>query len=494
MNKPIMSLAFGALFLLMSVVAYAATLYPYDDRFDFGTDNIRFLGNLEKSGLTGVDDRWSVKNRHDLRFYNVHTGQYTPGESEYLQTVQYDIQPNADEPPDKFNRVSGYHVVPLNETLIKDLASKANGNPDYVWGRINSLYAQAESSPQMWVSLNSQDPNSPNRLYAYRVQGQPYLNIGAVFYLSGGGDPQMVENQGGDGINSPIFHTTAKITNWPVIQELKQNPDGSIKVKATAYSIFDTTLEVRIAANGNPDTAKPAYAILDKPVSNYGVTYEGNIPLSAIYGLKPGENEIVVRANDIFGRFVFQKIKINVTKNICQPILSYKKEQNEKIPISFTPLDTTLGYSIDWRIQFDSVGCIAYEATSGDEIRKSPGKVTKDGNRYFYSLASWEFLLHKRENGVEVENVSNTSRPLVLYLMNRTGERIRTISLNKGERANVSVSDLNGSYHFYAPAPTEVSGDWDTYDLVFQGFPAKNYGNYPSELISPIQQLVEASQ
>ncbi|MBO8164219.1 MAG: hypothetical protein H0Z34_10945, partial [Brevibacillus sp.] len=209
MTKRVLSLTIGLLFLLMSVVAYASTLYPYG-QFDFGEGNIRFYGNLEKSGLSGVDGRYSIKYRHDLRFYNVNTGQYTPGENEYLQTVQYDIQPNADEPPYKFSDVSGYHVVPLNETLIKDLASKANGNPDYVWGRISGLYAQAEASPKMWVSLNENDPNSSNKLYAYRVQGQPYLNIGAVFYLSGGGDPQMTENKNGDGVNSPLFHTTAQ--------------------------------------------------------------------------------------------------------------------------------------------------------------------------------------------------------------------------------------------------------------------------------------------
>lgn len=490
-----MVVSITALFLLMlSVVASAATLYPYGE-WGFGKDNILFRGNLEKSGLQGVDERWSIKHRHDLRFYNVNTGQYTPGENEYFQTVQYDIQPNIDEPDDIFNRKSGYHVVPLDEELIKDLATKANGNPDYVWGRINSLYAQAESSPKMWVSLNPNDPNSPNKLYAYKVNGQPYLNIGAVFYLSGGGDPQMVENQGGDGINSPAFHTTAKITNWPVIHEFKQNPDGSIGIKATAYSIFDTAIIGRLTVNGDPNLSKE-YFRKSTPVSNHSVTYEGIIPLSQIAGLTGGQDKLTLKVSDPFGRSVEQTITLN-QENTCQPILVYNKETHPKTDIYFSETVKDFGGVIQWGLEFDPNQCVVFDSVAGHGDYYTPGKVAKVDGRYFYTMNLWKYWIYQTDGGFRLVNQSTDSRELVFYLMDSsTGQRVQTVTIGKGKSVNVSlpVKDFSGRYYLYSPAPTEIKGDWNPNDTTYRGLPAKTQATYPSELVAPIQQLVEASQ
>lgn len=207
----------GAILFIMvfsfSTVAMGAVNYPYGAN-SFGSKNITFFGNLNPSGL-GIDWRLSVANRHDLKLHNVNSRADTPS-SGYLQTVQYDIQPNVGEPPDKFSKISGYHVLPLQAELIKDLAKKANGNPEYVWNQVSQHAQQAQSSPSM----------KSGKVEFYTVDYVPYVNISSVIYYSGGGDPDMVRVKDGNGVSSPLFQTTYKTTSWPVINELKQEGQG----------------------------------------------------------------------------------------------------------------------------------------------------------------------------------------------------------------------------------------------------------------------------
>ncbi|WP_276913897.1 CARDB domain-containing protein [Aneurinibacillus aneurinilyticus] len=286
-----------ALTLSISSLVSAASLYPYGEK-GYGAKNVRFKGNLSPSGL-GVEERPSNVNRHDLRMYNINSKEYTPG-SGYLQTVQYDIQPILGESQDKFSKKSGYHVAPLDEELIRDIAKKANGNPDYVWKQIDQFAKQAASSPSM----------SAEKVLFYKVDNSPYVNIGSIIYYSGGGDPDMVEVKDGNGITSPVFQTTYKTTNWPEILELKQ--DGqNVKVKAAGHSVYDALVSGQIIVNNDTANTKKVFT-KNTPVSNYTVTYEGGIPLSDLPGLKSGENKVTLRVNDAFGRTAEKTISVNV--------------------------------------------------------------------------------------------------------------------------------------------------------------------------------------
>ncbi|MED0675282.1 hypothetical protein ABEV55_14630 [Aneurinibacillus thermoaerophilus] len=321
MKGKISVLTIMVIFLLTSVV-FAAVSYPYGVN-RYGEKNVLFQGNMKASGL-GVDWRPSNVNRHDLRFHNVNNNTYAP-ENGYLQTVQYDIQPLPNEPADKFSKKSGYHVVPLDEELIKDLAQKANGNPDYVWRQIDQYAQQAASSPSMRAG----------KVYLYKVENNiPYVDIGSVAYYSGGGDPDMVE-AGGDGVSSPVFRTTYKTTNWPTISELKQEGQG-LKIKATGYSIYNTMVSGKVTVNNDPATTKQVFT-KSTPVNNYSVTFDGVIPFSQLSGLKEGENTVTLRIGDAYGRTHEKTIKVVVgpmpipnltlTKMEVSPSIPKKKDQ-----------------------------------------------------------------------------------------------------------------------------------------------------------------------
>lgn len=296
MRKKILTLALG-LTLSLSTLVSAAAVYPYGIA-KYGEKNLRFMGDLGASGL-GVDWRPANVNRHDLRFKNVNTGKYTPDDG-YLKTVQYDIQPFPNEPENKFSKKSGYHVAPLDKELVRDIAKKANGNPDYVWKQVNENAQKAASSPSM-IS---------DKVKVYKIENKfLYVDIGSIIYYSGGGDPEMLE-AGGNGITSPVFQTTYKTTNWPEILELKQ--DGqNVKVKAAGHSVYDALVSGQIIVNNDTANTKKVFT-KNTPVSNYTVTYEGSIPLSELPGLKPGENKVTLRVNDAFGRTAEKTISVNV--------------------------------------------------------------------------------------------------------------------------------------------------------------------------------------
>lgn len=308
------------IFLVPSLVLANVT-YPYGS-YSFGEKNIIFQGNLQASGL-GVGMRPAIVNRHDLRLHNINANKYVP-ESGYLQTVQFDIQPLANEAPDKFSKKSGYHVVPLDGELIKDLAKKANGNPDYVWNQISQKAQQAQASASKYS----------NPLYFYSVDGSPYINLGAVIYYSGGGEPDMVD-AGGNGISSPSFRSTYKTTNWPSITELKQEGEG-IRIKATGNSIYNAMVSGQITVNGDPSTVKQVFT-KNSPVSNYAVTYDGVIPFNKLVGLKEGENTITLKIGDAYGRTQEKTIKVivgplpvpnlKITKMSVSPSIPKKKGQ-----------------------------------------------------------------------------------------------------------------------------------------------------------------------
>lgn len=317
LRKKIAAIALTFTLSFSSVVSAIAT-YPYGEK-EYGAKNISFKGNLEPSGL-GVEQRPSNVNRHDLRLHNVNSNTYTPA-SGYLQTVQYDIQPLPGEPSDKFSEKSGYHVLPLDEELIKDLAEKANGNPEYVWSQVSQHVQKAEASPSM----------KSGKVEFYRVDYIPYVNIGSVIYYSGGGDPDMKRVREGNGNSSPLFQTTYKTTSWPEILELRQEGQG-LKIKAVGHSIFDTMVSGQIIANNESSSAKEVFK-KTTPVQNYGVVYEGVVPFSQVNGLKPGENKLTLKVSDAFGRTTPKEITVVVGEIKAPNLVLTKLESSPSSPM-----------------------------------------------------------------------------------------------------------------------------------------------------------------
>ena len=277
------------LVLGLGSAAAATATYPYGKN-EYGQKNIILKGDLSASGLSGVESRPSIAYRHDLRVYNVISGAYTSG-SGYLKTVQYDIQPLPGvEPADAFKGKSGYHLIPLEEDIIKDYAMKQNGNADYVWRQISG------NTTSPWLKK-------------YLVDGVTYINIGAVAYFSGGGKPDM-KDAGGDGVTSPLFRTTYLSTPWPSIPILAQDSDGNIDLKAIGYSIYSTSVNVTAITNGDPATKTVIVPAKMSPINNYSVEYDGTISITKFKGLKNGTNTITVTAGDTFGRTTKKTITI----------------------------------------------------------------------------------------------------------------------------------------------------------------------------------------
>jgi len=291
--KALLLTIFAIMLGLTSVVSAAVT-YPYG-KYNYGEKDVVLQGDLTSSGLTKNDWRPSIVYRHDVRIFNVISGAYTPG-SGYLQTVQFDIQPLPGvEPADAFKGKSGYHLIPLEEDIIKDYAAKQNGNADYVWRMVSG----GTTSP--WLKK-------------YLVNGVPYINIGAVAYFSGGGLPDM-KDAGGDGVNSPLFRTTYLSTPWPYIPILAHDADGNIDLKAIGYSIHSTSVNVTAITNGNPATKTVIVPPKSSPVSNYSVEFDGTVSITKFKGLKNGTNTITVTAGDTFGRTTSKTITIVYNSN-----------------------------------------------------------------------------------------------------------------------------------------------------------------------------------
>lgn len=163
-KKSIVILLFLVALLSVTVVANASVKYPYGP-YQYGEKNVWIWGNLSPSGV-GKNGRPSIVYRNDVRVQNAITGEISP----YFQTVQFDIQEYL--PTDDFKDRRGYHLIPLDEDLIRDLTAKANGNADFVWNEI------------------SKNPSNPV-VQKYIIDGETWVNFGAVFNLSGGGAPTL---------------------------------------------------------------------------------------------------------------------------------------------------------------------------------------------------------------------------------------------------------------------------------------------------------------
>jgi hypothetical protein len=459
-----------ALSIGITTMVCAAVTYPYGES-PYGTKNIHLKGDLSYSGLSGIQTRPSTVHRHDLRARNVITGVSTPP-SGYLQTVQFDIQPLPGvEPEDKFKDKSGYHLVPFEEEIIKDLATKANGNAQWVWEQINTEHPIVKK---------------------YRANNAPYVNIGAIFYLSGGGAPDMRRAEG-DGITGPLFRTTYLTTPWPSIPILEQNSNGSLHIKALAHSIFDTAITGVVTVNG---TATKQLFSKNTPVSNYTVTYEGNVPLSELPGLKQGQNQVTLTVSDKFGRTASKSIVIqNGVTQGCQPVLVKMRDATQRIYFPDVSDGSTIKYGgpLVWGMQYNSAVCSVFESVNknngiGDKLNQ-PIRVSDIHTSIF--MNRWEFKLGKSKNGVILENHSKDTKPLVAYLIETKGEKVlKRYVVNKGQSVEIVLptKKYKGEYSIQFPSPLVDSGFWAKATATRDGMPASY--TYPDQVRGAIQAIV----
>ncbi|MGG4461965.1 hypothetical protein ABEX29_27035 [Brevibacillus porteri] len=149
--------------------AYAAVSYPYSN-LQYG-DSVWLYGDLSYSGAGHNDGRPSIVHRHDVKFKNTITG---VEDKDYIKTLQLDIEKLL--PTDDFIDRNGYHLVPVEEELIKDLARRANGNADYVWEQVSSM-------------------KTTKYVRYYKINRQVWIPLVSVVYLSGGGEPDMQKVQ-----------------------------------------------------------------------------------------------------------------------------------------------------------------------------------------------------------------------------------------------------------------------------------------------------------
>jgi hypothetical protein len=233
------------LFCLIQVASAApqAIYGPTSALKTFGTKH-SFSGYFSASGLEGRQTRGSWLRWHDVRYKNEITGQVT---SNYEPTTTFDLIES--EPGDNFNRRRGYHAIYEDEATIKMMASKFNGNADFVWRMISK-------------ARNGIIPNSYPAKYALTKEhffeadiGFPYVHFGTVGVLSGGGNFKMVAT--GNGVDTPLFQTTYTYTPWPTIQFATPydglNPSqnvslglGKLKFNATTYTSKENRMSVWI--------------------------------------------------------------------------------------------------------------------------------------------------------------------------------------------------------------------------------------------------------
>ncbi len=222
--------------------------------FPYGTDNITLKGDLTPSGLDISDDtRPSKALWHTSLFQNIIAGE-APKNS--MNGEQFDLQsdPNKGDPPYRFSGKEGYYLVPLNQSVVQDIAQRANGNPAYVWQQVGS-----QASPAM----------------VYQVNGTTWIDFGSIVTLSGGGNPNRVRPPGYDQSTwtdqDEQFRTTWETTLWPKINTVTFNGTGvisndtvtnngyvltagnplTVNVTATAYGAYGTDANAKIYTDGS---------------------------------------------------------------------------------------------------------------------------------------------------------------------------------------------------------------------------------------------------
>jgi len=305
--KRLFHLLLAGVLLLGGVLPYQAEAAPAPwysgSTFYYGQENILFNGDLTPSGLGPDDERWSIAYLHQNQLYNVISG----SRSSWQNDMQFDIQedPSQGDWEDRFVNRRGYLVIPKNQSIIKQLAQQANGNPDFVWDAIDG----------------ETDPYYKD----YTVNGKPYIDYGSVIRLSGGGNPNQTKHcdpneDSACGVDDPIFTTVWQITPFPIHNAIKYNGTTVVTNSKVVNSGFELpanqTLQVTVdqttfGANGTQNEMKVYIdGVLRPEISSTrsfagGPEHDGvfHFQISGANFLTPGKTYLLeFEAIDSFGR------------------------------------------------------------------------------------------------------------------------------------------------------------------------------------------------
>jgi hypothetical protein len=299
--KRILALLLPMIFMVS--VVYAAVNPDYGSN-DYGEGSILLKGDLSPSGIGTSDSRNSIAYWHAVRFQNVVTNDQYPTDGSYIPTVSYDIQEQL--ATDNFTNREGYHLLPVDADTIKRYAEYMDGNQDYVWQQIQA-----------------------NTNKYYFVDGSPYISFPQMAYWCGAGNPDM-KQVSNDGVNSPMFQTTYKITPWPYIDQFSAKQDGvldpsevhsngQLYLNANAYSVYDTQITGWVTVNDDPSTKTQVFT-QNTGASNGTINYNNALSISTISNyLKEGSNKLTLTIQDGVGRQADHSITINYVPNPILP-------------------------------------------------------------------------------------------------------------------------------------------------------------------------------
>lgn len=268
--------------LIHFVRAQGETLW-YGPTFYGGTiDSVR--GDLTPSGLNNPDERSAKYFRHDLRFKNVINGQFLPTTS-YFEAGGIELLPK----PNEVITESGYLLIPLEESVIRNVVQKLEGNPDYVW-------------------------NNSKNFSKYWVDGSPYVLFWDVVFYSGGGPAVKDGMYVGDGINQPLHKSTYLYSPKPEIKSVEFSASTVKKSEIKNHKLSVVTVTYSANYEGGNITrfyiTGPNLDNVQLGISNPTAQKEGSytyrvkkdFPLDFLVGLPSGTYTIRVETSDPFAR------------------------------------------------------------------------------------------------------------------------------------------------------------------------------------------------
>jgi len=300
-----MSIMTFLLFVLFLGFVSADNNLLYKD-FEYGQRrDIKVRGDLTAAGVKDVpSERNSWAYRHDVRFYNVITKQYTPS-SGYFQAQGFQLIES--EPGDNFSGRRGLFYAPLEASVVEKIATYANGEPSFVKARAENY-------------LNEANTKFKDLLVDSRLT---YLDFGTFVYYSGGGG--FTQKQVGNGTTSPLYQTTFNITPFPAIKtfEAKGNLliNGYFDLNTETYAVYDGGNISKITITGGPDQINKEINVNDfiksNKIGSYTHSKKGQIKYSQLSSIlnKPGTYKAKLVVTDPFARKAEKEISFTILPN-----------------------------------------------------------------------------------------------------------------------------------------------------------------------------------
>ncbi|WJQ79831.1 hypothetical protein [Brevibacillus brevis] len=114
----------------------------------------------------------------------------------------------------------GYTYMPARQALIQSLAGAAGGDPNFVWGIVNSVRMDMVNKPNKYVSGAYPSVGKYEITAMMDNRGEVWIHWGSVLLLSGAGFGHGGwdwKDMGADGKSKPTFRSTAFVTRKPEI-------------------------------------------------------------------------------------------------------------------------------------------------------------------------------------------------------------------------------------------------------------------------------------